>query len=168
MRDDTAGYRCRVAKAIEEIVAGRHQKVILSRRVDTPQAVDFPSTYRVGRRNNTPARSFLLRLGGIRALGFSSDWLGGDRIGHSQGEECGRDPAPGRERAGLYSGAVVMFSADGATDAALVLRSLYERDGQTWMRAGAGNIATASTPEREFEETSEKLTMLAPYLVRRV
>ena len=86
VRDDTAGYRCRVAKAIEEIVAGRHQKVILSRRVDIPQAVDFPSTYRVGRRNNTPARSFLLRLGGIRALGFSSDWLGGDRIGIPKAE----------------------------------------------------------------------------------
>ena len=166
MRDDTAGYPCRVAKAIKEIVAGRHQKVILSRRVDIPQAVDFPSTHRVGRRNNTPARSFLLRLGGIRALGFSSDWLGGDRIGHSQGGECGRDPAPGRERAGLYSGAVVMFSAD-ALWTALALRSLNERDGQTWMRAGVGNIA-ASTPEREFEETCEKLTTLAPYLVRRV
>ena len=50
---------------------------------------------------------------------------------------------------------------------ALALRSLNERDGQTWMRAGVGNIA-ASTPEREFEETCEKLTTLAPYLVRRV
>ena len=68
---------------------------------------------------------------------------------------------------GLYSGAVVTFSADGAMDAALALRSLYERDGQTWMRAVAGIIA-ASTPEREFEETCEKLTTLAPYLVRRV
>jgi salicylate synthetase len=41
---------------------------------------------------------------------------------------------------GLYSGAVVMFSADGGMDA-------------------------ASIPGREFEETYEKLTTLAPYLV---
>ena len=34
------------------------------------------------------------------------------------------------------------------------------------MRAGAGIIAD-STPEREFEETCEKLTTLAPHLVPR-
>ncbi|WP_082763682.1 salicylate synthase [Mycolicibacterium mucogenicum] len=67
---------------------------------------------------------------------------------------------------GLYSGAVVMFSADGGMDAALTLRSAYEADGQTWLRAGAGIIAE-STPDREFEETCEKLTTLAPYLVPR-
>jgi salicylate synthetase len=67
---------------------------------------------------------------------------------------------------GLYSGAVVMFSADGGMDAALALRSAYESNGQTWLRAGAGIIAD-STPDREFEETCEKLTTLAPYLVPR-
>jgi salicylate synthetase len=67
---------------------------------------------------------------------------------------------------GLYSGAVVMFSADGGLDAALTLRAAYERDGQTWLRAGAG-IIEASEPEREFEETCEKLSTLAPYLVAR-
>jgi salicylate synthetase len=40
----------------------------------------------------------------------------------------------------------------------------YESGGQTWLRAGTGIIAD-STPEREFEETREKLTTLAPYLV---
>jgi salicylate synthetase len=65
---------------------------------------------------------------------------------------------------GLYSGAVVTFSADGGMDAALALRAAYERNGQAWLRAGAGIIA-ASTPDREFEETCEKLTTLAPYLV---
>ena len=45
-------------------------------------------------------------------------------------------------------------------------RRAYEADGQTWLRAGAGIIAE-STPEREFEETCEKLTTLAPYLVPR-
>jgi salicylate synthetase len=66
----------------------------------------------------------------------------------------------------LYSGAVVRFSADGALDAALTLRTVYERGGRTWLRAGAGIIA-ASTPDREFEETCEKLATLAPHLVAR-
>jgi salicylate synthetase len=65
---------------------------------------------------------------------------------------------------GLYSGAVVVFSADGGMDAALTLRAAYDRDGRTWLRAGAG-IIDASSPDREFEETSEKLATLAEYLV---
>jgi salicylate synthetase len=66
----------------------------------------------------------------------------------------------------LYSGAVVMFSADGGLDAALTLRTVYERNGRTWLRAGAGIIG-ASDPNREFEETCEKLATLAPHLVAR-
>ncbi|PQM47839.1 Salicylate synthase [Mycobacterium talmoniae] len=67
---------------------------------------------------------------------------------------------------GLYSGAVVTFSADGELDAALTLRAAYERDGRTWLRAGAG-IIDVSSPDREFEETCEKLGTLAPYLIER-
>ena len=66
---DPSEYRDRVAVAVREIAAGSYQKVILSRRVEVPFALDFPSTYRLGRRHNTPVRSFLLRLGGIRAVG---------------------------------------------------------------------------------------------------
>lgn len=267
---DGSRYRDRVATAIDEIAGGRYQKVILSRRLELPFAVDFPATYRVGRRNNTPARSFLLRLGGIRALGFSPELvaavhadgtvitepLAGTRafgrgpdddraaradlvsnpkeiVEHaisvktsiSEIEEVAGagtavvlDFMTVRERGsvqhlgstvsgklkgsmdrmhalealfpavtasgipkaesmdailrldeaprGLYSGAVVTFCADGAMDAALTLRSAYEADGATWLRAGAGIIAESS-PEREFEETCEKLTTLAPHLVPR-
>ena len=67
---------------------------------------------------------------------------------------------------GLYSGAVVTISSDGGLDAALTLRAAYECDGKTWLRAGAG-IIEASEPEREFEETCEKLSTLAPYLIAR-
>jgi salicylate synthetase len=67
---------------------------------------------------------------------------------------------------GLYSGAVAMFTPDGGLDAALALRAAYEVDSRTWLRAGAGIIA-ASTPEREFEETCEKMGCLAPHLVPR-
>lgn len=270
VREQPGGYRDRVATAIDEIVSGRYQKVILSRRFDVPFAVDFPDTYRVGRHHNTPARSFLLRLGGIRALGYSPELvaavradgtvltepLAGTRaLGRgADNDRAARDDLesnpkeivehaisvrtsvqeitevaePGtavvldfmtvRERGsvqhlgstvgaqlhrsmdrmdalealfpavtasgipkaesydailrldetprGLYSGAVVTFSADGGMDAALTLRAAYESDGKTWLRAGAGIIAE-STPDREFEETCEKLTTLAPHLVRR-
>jgi salicylate synthetase len=265
---DAAAYRDRVATAIEEIRAGRYRKVILSRVVDVPFSLDFPSTYRLGRRHNTPARSFLLRLGGIRALGYSPELvaevrgdgtvvtepLAGtrarsgdpviDRAVRAELEsdakeivehaisvrtsveeiteiaEAGSvvvadfmtvrergsvqhlgstvrgslDPARDRMDAlealfpavtasgipkaagmdaisrldegprGLYSGAVLMFSAEGGLDAALTLRAAYERDGRCWLRAGAG-VIEESRPEREFEETCEKLATLAPYLI---
>lgn len=267
---DLSDYRHRVAKAVDEIAAGRYDKVILSRCLEVPFALDFPETYRLGRRHNTPVRSFLLRLGGTRALGYSPELvtavapdgvvvtepLAGTRAlgrgpAHDRRARCelesnskeivehaisvrtslqevaeiaeagtaavvdfmtvrergsvqhlgstvtGRlDPASDRMDAlealfpavtasgipkadgveailrldegprGLYSGAVVVFSADGGLDAALTLRSAYERDGRTWLRAGAGIIA-ASDPEREFEETCEKLATLTPYLVER-
>ena len=70
------GSATSVISAIEartEIAAGRYRKVVLSRCVDVPFALDFPSTYRLGRRHNTPARSFLMRLGEIRALGYSPE-----------------------------------------------------------------------------------------------
>jgi len=267
---DLSGYRDRVAVAVSEIAAGRYRKVILSRCVEVPFAIDFPSSYRLGRRHNTPVRSFLLRLGGIRAVGYSPELVAAvDQDGAVVTEPLagtralGRGPArdkqaredlqsdskeivehaisvrsslqeineiaePGtavitdfmtvRERGsvqhlgstisarlgpssdrmdalealfpavtasgipkaasveailrldegrrGLYSGAVVMFSADGGLDAALTLRAAYECDGKTWLRAGAGIIGESES-EREFEETCEKLSTLAPYLVAR-
>lgn len=267
---DATGYLDRVATAVAEIGAGRYRKVILSRTVDVPFALDFPSTYRLGRRNNTPARSFLLRLGQIRALGYSPELvaqvrddrvvvtepLAGTRarsgdpvidgpvraelesdakeivehaisvrlsmdeiseiaepgsaavtdfmtvrergsVQHLGSTVCGRldrsrdrmdalealfpavtasgIPKPAGIDAilrldecprGLYSGAVVVLSSDGGLDAALTLRAAYERDGRTWLRAGAG-VIDASRPERELEETCEKLATLAPYLIAR-
>lgn len=267
---DTSGYRDRVSVAVSEIVAGRYHKVILSRSVEVPFRLDFPETYRLGRRYNTPVRSFLLWLGGMRALGYSPELVAAVRPDGVVITEplagtraLGRGPArdrqarddlqsnpkeivehalsvrtslqeiteiaepgtaavtdfmtvrergsvqhlgstvfaqldPSRDRMdalealfpavtasgipksdgveaimrldegprGLYSGAVVMFSADGGLDAALTLRAAYECGGRTWLRAGAG-IIEASGPEREFEETCEKLATLAPYLVER-
>jgi salicylate synthetase len=265
---DTSDYRARVSTAIGEIASGGYHKVILSRCVNVPFPLDFPSTYRLGRRHNTPARSFLLRLGGFRALGYSPELvaavhhdgfvvtepLAGTRalgrgavrdreardelesndkeiVEHAMSvrsslQEITEVAEPGtaavvdfmtvRERGSvqhlgstvtgqldaskdrmdaletlfpavtasgipkaasvdailrldeapreLYSGAVVMFSADGRLDAALTLRTVYERDGRTWLRAGAGIIG-ASDPDREFEETCEKFATLAPHLV---
>jgi anthranilate/para-aminobenzoate synthase component I len=65
---------------------------------------------------------------------------------------------------GLYAGSVMTVDQDGSMDAALVLRSVYRREGRTWLRAGAG-IVSQSVPEREFEETCEKLDSVARFLI---
>ena len=59
-----------------------------------------------------------------------------------------------------------MISADGGLDSALTLRAAYESDGNTSIRAGAG-IIEESEPEREFEQTYQKLSTVAPYLLAR-
>ncbi|WP_329172192.1 salicylate synthase [Streptomyces sp. NBC_01477] len=68
------------------------------------------------------------------------------------------------EARGLYSGAVLTVDHEGSMDAALVLRSVYRQDGRTWLRAGAG-IVGQSRPERELEETIEKLGSVGRFLV---
>ncbi|MEV5355266.1 salicylate synthase [Streptomyces sp. NPDC052693] len=266
---DTDGtYPELVARAIEEIRAGALQKVILSRTVPVPFPVDFVATYLHGRSHNTPARSYLMHLGGRRVVGFSPETvaevgadgqaltqpLAGTRargLGEQEDErlraELLADPKeisehvlsvklaeeematvcrPGtvsvrdllsvrrrgsvqhlgssvhgllaenttawdvlravfpavtasgipkepaydcisrleKEPRGIYSGAALMAGSDGSLDAALVLRSLFEEDGRTWLRAGAGILA-GSTPARELEETCEKLRSVAPYVV---
>lgn len=65
---------------------------------------------------------------------------------------------------GLYSGAVLTVDQSGALDAALVLRTIFQRGEQTWLRAGAG-IVEQSRPEREYEETCEKLRSVALHVV---
>jgi salicylate synthetase len=71
-----------------------------------------------------------------------------------------------RNRRGPYAGAVLKVGEDGAMDAALVLRSVYAQDGRTWLRAGAG-IVGQSHPDRELEETREKLRCVAMSLLAR-
>lgn len=68
------------------------------------------------------------------------------------------------EPRGLYGGAVLTVDESGELDAALVLRTVYRERGRTWLRAGAGIVAQ-STPDREFEETCEKLDSVARFLV---
>ncbi|GAB3837149.1 salicylate synthase [Micromonospora andamanensis] len=66
-----AEYRRRVDRVIRAIRDGSLEKVILSRKIPVHDDIDLVGTYLAGRRGNTPARSFLLRLGGIEATGFS-------------------------------------------------------------------------------------------------
>ena len=77
---------------------------------------------------------------------------------------CDLIAADESEPRGLYGGAVLTADASGALDAGLVLRSVQRRDGRTWLRAGGG-IVEASRPERELEETREKLRSVAGFLV---
>ncbi|MFE6624427.1 salicylate synthase [Streptomyces sp. NPDC057740] len=265
--EDTGNYRSAAAAALVELRGGGPlQKVVLSRRVAVPAEVDLVATYVAGRQANTPARSFLLDLGGIRAAGFSpetvaeitgdgrvttrplagtrartgsadvdaglrTDLLGDPKeihehaisvrlalqdlaavcdetevsqymtvldrgsVQHLASTVTGRlrpgcgpwqafaalFPAvtatgipkaaaypliralEGRPR-GLYAGAVLTCDASGVLDAALVLRSVFQQDGRSWLQAGAG-IVQHSRPEREHEETCEKLRGVAHHLV---
>ncbi len=264
-------YQHAVARTVDDIRAGLLQKAVLSRPLPLPAhtpAPDLTATYLAGRRANTPARSFLLDLGGWRAAGFSPETvveveagtrrvstqpLAGTRALGPSPEETARlradllaDPkeihehalsvrraveeltgisgqgtvsveefmtvrergsvqhlasrAAGRladdrspwdafaalfpaitatgcpkpealraigryesEPRGLYAGAVFTADADGLLDAALVLRTVFQRDSRSWLRAGAG-VMGQSTPEREWEETCEKLRSVAPHL----
>ncbi|MDQ0457771.1 salicylate synthase [Rhizobium paknamense] len=269
-RQDETGFELRAAEAIRAIDGKKLSKVILSRHVPVSEEIDLVRSYECLRINNTPARSFLLNLGGIAAAGVSpqavvevsssgairTQPLAGTCARTGEPEEDRRrredmmaDPkeiyehalsvklaqdeiesvsAPGtvfvenfmqivargsvqhmasgvrgqmaEERScwdafasvfpavtssgipkreacaviaskeatprGLYSGAVIMLERSGELDAALVLRSVYQKNGQTWLRAGAGLILQ-STPERELEETCEKLRSVSRFLVPR-
>ncbi|WP_434739385.1 salicylate synthase [Micromonospora sp. SH-82] len=70
---ETTAYRGAVADAIATIRGGSLDKVILSRTIDVPGEIDLPATYLTGRRGNSPARSFLLRLGDWQVAGFSPE-----------------------------------------------------------------------------------------------
>lgn len=65
----------------------------------------------------------------------------------------------------LYSGSVFTYNSEEELDAALVLRSIYQDKNNTWLRAGAG-IVELSSPERELEETCEKLNSVINQLVK--
>ncbi|AFJ01559.1 iron aquisition 2,3-dihydroxybenzoate-AMP ligase [Methylophaga frappieri] len=65
-----------------------------------------------------------------------------------------------------YSGCVMIVDENGAMDAALVLRSIYQQGDACWLQAGAG-IVDQSKPERELQETVEKLSCISQHLVSR-
>lgn len=69
-----------------------------------------------------------------------------------------------KESRDLYSGSVMIYDKDGSLDASLVLRSVYQNEESTWLRAGAG-IVKLSNPERELEETREKLSSVSQQLL---
>lgn len=260
-------YKTSVKNAVDEIHSKKYQKVILSRQIPLPAGVNLAESYRFGRLNNAPARSFLLNYGNAKLAGFSPEtvaevsadgWvstqpLAGTRsLGKTWEEEvqlkkelladtkeiaehaasvklaqeellavCDPDtvtvnefmdirrrgsvqhlasrvkgrlaenknawdafealfPAvtasgiPKKEaieaishlenqQRGWYSGCVMIVDSNGAMDAALVLRSIYQQGDICWLQAGAG-IVDQSKPERELEETIEKLSCISQYI----
>ncbi len=70
---DAHNYCMRVANAVDEIQQGLYQKVILSRRISLTEPIDLLSSYHLGRRKNTPARSFIVSLNDNQFIGFSPE-----------------------------------------------------------------------------------------------
>ncbi|MCX7702733.1 MAG: anthranilate synthase component I [Planctomycetota bacterium] len=64
-----------------------------------------------------------------------------------------------KEPRGLYAGAVGYFSPSGALDTCIAIRMIVVEDGTAYLQAGAGIVAD-SEPEREYQETEEKLMAL--------
>jgi len=263
-----AKYKELVTAATNDIAARKLHKVIASRVVPISSPVDLIATYVAGRRQNTPARSFVANCRDLKFAGFSPETvlevsaegqvmtqpLAGTRALVSDDlenarlrtellsdskeiaehaisvklafEELNRVCKPGSvhvkefmsvssrgtvqhlasrlsgmletkntawsafqvlfpaitasgipkkeavdwirrheaESRGLYSGSVMIVDDDGAMDAALVLRTIFQRGSSAWLRAGAGIVAQ-STPDRELEETCEKLQSVARHLV---
>ncbi len=61
---------------------------------------------------------------------------------------------------GFYAGLVGYFESGGGMDSCITIRSGLEKNGRIVLQAGAG-IVHDSRPEREYEETCEKLRALA-------
>ena len=59
----------------------------------------------------------------------------------------------------FYAGAVGYLDASGGFDTCIAIRSALVKDGRWYLQAGAG-IVFGSVPEREWEETNEKLAAL--------
>ncbi|CAM5420773.1 Putative salicylate synthase OS=Streptomyces glaucescens OX=1907 GN=SGLAU_04415 PE=4 SV=1 [Streptomyces glaucescens] len=70
---DAGDYLRHVASLVRDIRAGLLQKAVISRVVPVPEEIDFPASFAAGRRANSPTRSFLLSMGGLRAFGFSPE-----------------------------------------------------------------------------------------------
>ncbi|MDN3612367.1 salicylate synthase [Vibrio ostreicida] len=66
-------YQKTVGAAVEEIQQGEYKKVILSRAAVIPAKIDIRKSFIAGRHNNTPARSFMLKLNDVEAFGFSPE-----------------------------------------------------------------------------------------------
>ncbi|HYM29797.1 MAG TPA: anthranilate synthase component I [Candidatus Cybelea sp.] len=64
-----------------------------------------------------------------------------------------------KERRGLYAGGIGYFSASGAMDTCIVLRTAVIKDGTMYVQAGGGVVAD-SDPESEYQETVSKARAL--------
>ena len=63
------------------------------------------------------------------------------------------------ERRGIYAGAIGYFSANGAMDTCIALRTAVVKDGTMYVQAGGG-VVYDSDPEAEFQESCNKARAL--------
>jgi anthranilate synthase component 1 len=63
------------------------------------------------------------------------------------------------ERRGIYAGAIGYFSANGAMDTCIALRTAVVKDGVMYVQAGGG-VVYDSDPEAEFQESCNKARAL--------
>ena len=63
------------------------------------------------------------------------------------------------EKRGIYAGCVGYFSADGAMDSCIILRTSIVKEGKMYVQAGAGIVAD-SVPQKEHEECVAKARAL--------
>ncbi len=70
---DEIYYKEIVSKGVAEIYEQKYQKVILSRKVPIMGNLDMKQTYIKGRLANTPARSYICKLGELQVIGFSPE-----------------------------------------------------------------------------------------------
>lgn len=75
-----------VQKAISRIKDGHLAKIIASRAVPIKEPVDMPATLALGRKANTPRRSFCLKHWGYQATGFSPELVFSIRDGRLETE----------------------------------------------------------------------------------
>jgi salicylate synthetase len=68
-------YEERVSELINAINQGELHKAIISRSVQLPGAMDIFATYALSAKQNTAARSYCMRLGDVRTVGFSPEIL---------------------------------------------------------------------------------------------
>ena len=67
------------------------------------------------------------------------------------------------DRRTFYAGAVGYVEPDGDLDFCIAIRCALKKKNRWYLQAGAGIVA-ASDPEREWEETNEKLSALRSVL----
>jgi anthranilate synthase component 1 len=63
------------------------------------------------------------------------------------------------DRRGIYGGAMGYIGFDGSLDTCIAIRTMVINDGMVHLQAGAGIVAD-SDPEKEYEETNNKLRAL--------
>jgi salicylate synthetase len=93
--EDREHYRDRVRDLVQELIDGKLDKAILSRRVATPAAVNWLDTFQRGMACNQFYRSYLFDHGALKATGFTPEILL-----QSHGSNISTNPLAGTRRRG--------------------------------------------------------------------